>query len=139
MRKAKLKRGAKPPKTKHRARRKSGGPAHTVRKTRARVRAARRPDDADAFLPDPGEGPARAPDELAEVLAENFVASATSGEDQLEDDLEQVLPDEVGGPFVATSAREELADDVDASNPEDATREPLPRAVAGLLRRPRNS
>jgi hypothetical protein len=95
-----------------------------------------RSDDADAFIPDPSEGPARTRDALAEVLAEDFVESATRGNDVLEDDFERVLSDEVGGPFVLTDADTELADDLDASNPADAEAEPLPRAIAGLIQRP---
>lgn len=100
---------------------------------------APRPDDGDAFIPDPGDGPARATDDLAEMLAEDYVAAATGEDDALDIDLDAVVSDEVGGPFVTTTAAEELADDVDESNPSDATREPLPRAVAGLARRPRDS
>lgn len=96
-----------------------------------------RSDDANAFFPDPGEGPARTRDDLAEALAEDFVATATSGNDTLEDDLERALPEELGGPFVVTRARDELAFDVDASNPPDATVEPVPRSNAGLVQRQR--
>jgi hypothetical protein len=99
----------------------------------------RRSDDADAFLPDPSDdGPARSNDDLAEVLAEDFLESATRGNDVYEDDdLERPLPDEVGGPFVVTDADQELADDVDESNPADAEPAPRPTAVGGLARRPR--
>jgi hypothetical protein len=100
------------------------------------LRSSRRSDDADAFIRDPGEGPARTSDALAEVLAEDFLESATSGNDVLEDDLDRTLPEEVGGPFVITRANEELADGVDASNPADAKREPIPTAVSGLFQRP---
>jgi hypothetical protein len=99
---------------------------------------ARRTDDADAFIPDPSDdGPARSSDDLAEVLAEDFLESATRGNDVYEDELERSLPDEVGGPFVVTDADDELADDVDASNPADAEPAGRPRAVAGLVQRPR--
>src|SRR5688500_5679376 len=51
------------------------------------VRPSRRSDSADAFFPDPQEGgPSRAPDDLAETLAEDFVASATSG-DNVDDEV----------------------------------------------------
>jgi hypothetical protein len=98
---------------------------------------ARRSDDAEAFLPDPSDdGPARSSDDLAEVLAEDFLESATRGNDVFEDEVGRTLPDEVGGPFVVTEADEELADDVDESNPIDAEPAPRPRAVAGLVQRP---
>lgn len=80
-------------------------------------------DDDRAFL----GGKSRAHDSLAENLGEEFVASATSGEETGEEDLNAVVAEENGGPFVVTSAGEEMADDVDGSNPEDATREPFPR------------
>jgi hypothetical protein len=92
--------------------------------------STRRHDDADAFIPDPKGGPGRVSDELAETLAEDFVEAATSGEGPGDDSLDAAAPEEIGGPFVPTSATEELADDTDASNPDDATREPLPRATA---------
>ena len=97
-----------------------------------------RTDTADAFMPDPGEGPARIRDDLAEVLAEDFVRSATSGEDVDDEVMEQVVPEEYGGPFVESSADEEFAEGTDESNPVDALPEPLPRAVHGLSTRQRS-
>lgn len=76
-------------------------------------------DNPDGFLQGMTSG-----DPLAEELGEHFVRTAVSGEDDAEDDEE--TPEERGGPFVETSARTELADGTDASNPEDATREPFP-------------
>jgi hypothetical protein len=100
---------------------------------------AHRSDDADAFLPDPSDdGPARSNDDLAEVLAEDFLESATRGNDVYEDDLERELPDEVGGPFIVTESDEELADDIDESNPLDAEPAPRPRAVGRILQRPKD-
>jgi len=111
----------------------------TAKTGKTRTKRPQRTDDGNAFIPDPGEGPAHANDELAELLAEDYLAAATGGDDALDDDLEAVVSDEVGGAFVTTTAAEELADDVDESNPSDATREPRPLAVAGLARRPRDS
>jgi hypothetical protein len=91
-----------------------------------------RADTADAFIRNPDDGPVNVDDDLAETLAEEFVHSATSGEDQTEAALDQMVPEEIGGPFVETSGEDEFADDVDGSNPEDAEAEPLPRAVNGL-------
>jgi hypothetical protein len=99
--------------------------------------ATGRSDTADAFVRDPEGGPARAPDDLAEALAEDFVLSATSGEDADDEVLEEVVPEEVGGPFVETDAEEEFATEPDASNPPDAEREPLPRPIRGLIEKPR--
>jgi hypothetical protein len=85
-----------------------------------------RADDADAFFPDPGGGRARVSDDLAEALAEGYVASATSAEDQLEEGHEQAVEEEIGGPFVPSTAGREFADDVDASNPPRSRRAPFP-------------
>jgi hypothetical protein len=90
-----------------------------------------RSDSADAFIADPGDGPAAVPDDLAEILAEDFVRSITTGE-YSDEALEEVVDEEIGGPFVTTSAREEFAEGTDESNPADAEAEPLPRAVGGL-------
>jgi len=94
-----------------------------------------RPDDANAFLPDPDGGPAHTDDDLAESLAEEFLDAATSGA-EAEEELNAVIPEELGGPFVETSAAEEFANDVDDMNPIDAEPEPLPRPVAGLVSLP---
>jgi hypothetical protein len=83
-------------------------------------------DNGDAFLPDPRRGSAPVRDTLAELVGEEFVSSATAGEEAYEDQRNEVTLDELGGPFVEVSAEEELAVDHDASNPEDATREPFP-------------
>jgi hypothetical protein len=95
-----------------------------------------RPDDANAFVPDPAGGPARAPDDLAEELAEEYIEAATSGEDADEQELDASVPEEIGGPFVETTAEEELAASSDESNPPDAKREPLPRPNAGVIAEP---
>jgi hypothetical protein len=94
-----------------------------------------RPDSGDAFIADPGDGRARTSDDLAEALAEDFLRSATSGEYGGEP-LGDVVAEEMGGPFIETDARKEFADDVDESNPLDATAEPLPRAVGWLAQPP---
>jgi hypothetical protein len=91
-----------------------------------------RSDDGNAFMPDPGDGPARIRDDLAENLAEDYVQAATQGM-EVEEDHDQIVPEEIGGPFVETTAADEFAHDTDEANPEDAAREPLPRPVAGLV------
>lgn len=92
----------------------------------------RRMDDGEAFLPDPqAGGPARSRDDLAEMMAEDFVASASSGEEQGENERDRIVAEELGGPFVQSTAEEELADDVDGNNPVDAEAEPFPRAIGG--------
>jgi hypothetical protein len=91
-----------------------------------------RSDDGNAFMPDPEDGPARIRDDLAENLAEDYVQAATQGM-EVEEDHDQIVPEEIGGPFVETTAADEFAHDTDEANPEDASREPLPRPVAGLV------
>ena len=91
-----------------------------------------RTDDANAFMPDPEGGPATIADDLAENLAEEYLQAATQGSDA-EEDLDQVVPEEIGGPFIETSAAEEFAHDTDEANPLEAEAEPLPRPVAGLI------
>jgi hypothetical protein len=83
-------------------------------------------------MPDPEGGPAQIADDLAENLAEEYLQAATQGNDA-EEDMDQVVPEEIGGPFVETSAAEEFAHDTDEANPLEAEAEPLPRPVAGLI------
>lgn len=94
-----------------------------------------RKDSGHAFLPDMGEGRALVKDDLAEELAEEFLRSATSAEESLPDLLEAEQTEEVGGPFVTTSGKEEFARGTDASNPRGAEREAFPRANGGPRRR----
>ena len=56
--------------------------------TAPRMRAHPRSDSGFAFIPDPGSGPARTSVDLAESLAEHFVASAT-GAQEVDDGDEQ--------------------------------------------------
>ena len=94
--------------------------------------ARQRSDDANAFMPDPEDGPARISDDLAEDLAEDYLQAATQGM-EVEEVHDQIVPEEIGGPFVETTAADEFAHDTDEANPEDASREPLPHPVAGLV------
>jgi hypothetical protein len=88
-----------------------------------KLRAASRPRDADvAFL-----SGFRTGDPLAEELGEAFLQSATSGEESEAERRERILPEEEGGPFVRTRARQEFAYEFDESNIAEATREPLPK------------
>jgi phosphoenolpyruvate synthase/pyruvate phosphate dikinase len=96
----------------------------TVRQSRGRS------DDGNAFLPDPTEGNRSATDvDLAEELAEAFVAGATSNDDVASNEREAVLTEEIGGPFLTEATSDEVALGTDASNPSDATREPFPTAM----------
>jgi len=97
-----------------------------ARELLAKARETRNDDDSPenmhAFLK-----AARAGEPLAQELGENFVATVTSGEGQESDRHDQITPDEVGGPFVVTTAGEEFATGTDESNIPEAMREPLPR------------
>ncbi len=64
---------------------------------------------------------------LARELGEGFIEGATAAEDSDIERRDRVTPDELGGPFVVTSAGEEFAPGTDESNTADALREPLPR------------
>jgi hypothetical protein len=82
----------------------------TKKSAASALAAAHRSDEGTAFLPDPYDGagaPARTGDAFAETLAEEFVSSATYGEETGGDDFNQVQTEELGGPFTETSAQEE--------------------------------
>jgi hypothetical protein len=96
-----------------------------------------RSDDGNAFIPDPEGGPARTTDDLAETLAEGFVQGATQDEDGEDAALDGLVPEEIGGPFVESSAATEFADGIDDSNPADAKREAMPRPVGSLSQHPK--
>jgi hypothetical protein len=69
---------------------------------------------------------ARSSDDLAEALGEQFIEGATTGEGAAEEDLDQEVPEERGGPFVRSNAGTEFAEGTDRSNPKGAKREPFP-------------
>jgi hypothetical protein len=76
-------------------------PKHPHRAVRKWTATSTRPDDGNAFLPDPADGgPARVVDDLAEVLAEEFVQAATSAEEVSEDVRDEFVSEEIGGPFL---------------------------------------
>ena len=117
--------------------------AATNAKARRAKKPAQRPEGTHekALLRDDlgkEDGPARereqpeefirgaAADDLAEELGEEFVQSATSGEQAAQDIRDEEVPEESGGPFVETSGRSEFAYGTDASNPKDAEPAPFP-------------
>src|SRR4051812_50107707 len=89
----------------------------------------RRADTADAFMPDPEDGPARIDDDLAENLAEDFLQAATSGEDQ--DGTHGMVPEEIGGPFIETTGEDEFAAGGGGTQPDGRTPEPRTRRGGG--------
>jgi hypothetical protein len=80
-------------------------------------------DRDDAFIGRTG----RSKDDLAEVMGETWVETATSGEDENEEVFNQGVPEDEGGPFVTTTAGQEFAEGTDASNPKRSKREPFPK------------
>jgi hypothetical protein len=79
--------------------------------------------DEDSFLR------ARFPDDdLAQEIGEAAVVTLTSGADAFADDVEALVDEEAGGPFVETSGSVEFAGGTDESNIAEATREPIPLA-----------
>ncbi|MGH7268972.1 MAG: hypothetical protein ACREJ3_00960 [Polyangiaceae bacterium] len=90
---------------------------------------SKRADDGNAFLPDPGSGPARTDDDLAESLAEDFVVAATSAEEAGADVRDALFSEEIGGPFLEVAASDQFDLAPDASNPVGAEKEPFPRAM----------
>jgi hypothetical protein len=91
-------------------------------KLRGETGHSRSEDDARAFMTR-----AKSSDAFAEELGEEFVETATSGEDEAEDVFNQTVPEDAGGPFVETSGKQEFAHGTDASNIKGATREPFPK------------
>lgn len=95
------------------------------RTTRPKKRLAGRIESAPLLdeLPEASIGR----DELSEALAEAAIAHATGADHPEEALRDQVVEEDEGGPFVITAGRKEFAPGTDASNPEDAFREPLPK------------
>lgn len=70
-----------------------------------------RKDGGRAFLPDSNGGhTSHTRDTLAESLAETYLASATSGEEQAEDVMNELVGEELGGPFVEDGEPEDTED-----------------------------
>lgn len=67
----------------------------------------KRPDTADAFLPDTVEEHKPIPSWDAESFAEEFIASATAAEPVQEDARDEVVDEEQGGPFLIEDDSEE--------------------------------
>lgn len=85
-------------------------------------KSGRHSDDDRAFV-----GKRHSSDDLAESLAEDAVSAMTTGEDAPTGTSDSEVPEDVGGPFVETTAGEEFAEGTDASNPRGAKREPFPK------------
>jgi hypothetical protein len=59
-----------------------------------------RRDGGAAFIPEPIAGEVHTNDDLAENLAEFYLQSATSGEEQGEERFNEFVTEELGGPFI---------------------------------------
>jgi hypothetical protein len=116
--KAKAKAVAKP------AVRRRDRPGHIDPKYGQELRKHSEPPEPD---PESFFGGPHATDDLSEEMGEEVVSTATTGEYEAEQVREQDVPEEVGGPFVETTGREEFGHGTDPSNPKGATREPFPR------------
>ena len=99
-------------------------PGHIDPKYARELRTHSEPPEAD---PESFFGGPHAKDDLSEEMGEEVVATATTGEYEAEEVREQEVSEEVGGPFVETTGREEFGHGTDPSNPKGATREPFPR------------
>jgi hypothetical protein len=94
--------------------------------------AHHRSDDGCAFMPDPAEGPARhSANALGNMLAREFLESATAGEEAMEDERGAMEIEELGGPFTASTNGEEFAYGADESNPAETTAEAFPTTRSG--------
>lgn len=82
-------------------------------------------DNPELALPEPLLAP---DDDLGEELAEEYLISATSGEQAAEDIRNQETPEENGGPFIETTSAQEI--DYEDDEPEDSEAEPFPTATA---------
>jgi hypothetical protein len=71
------------------------------------IRPKTRKDDANAFITEADQATGTR-DDLAEHLAEEFLRSASSGEDMEEDARDEVLAEEIGGPFIESGPEEEF-------------------------------
>jgi len=101
-----------------------------VHMSRNLKRAAERSDAADAFVPEPGGRSGPVDDDLAEYLGEIFVATATGADDGGGVLQDEVVVEELGGPFVETDAGDEFgASSRDRSIHEPGAPEAFPTAV----------
>lgn len=98
-----------------------------------KIRPERRSDPGGAFFPEPDNGPVVANDALAENMGQEFLTSATSGEEATPDDHDAVQPEEEGGPFIETTADEELG--IEDDEDEEQTQPTMPGSGGRKVRR----
>lgn len=85
-----------------------------------------------AFVPDPSDGTGRVADEFAEALAESYLATALSGEEQASETLDHFVVEELGGPFIDEDNSPDLLRDGLPASPETRNR---PHASTNARRR----
>jgi hypothetical protein len=98
----------------------------------------KRSDGADAFIPESAQSSGTT-DDLAELLAEQYLRSA-GGDETEEDTRDEVVPEELGGPFVETASNVEFGRTRSTGTRSvkrkraatDPLRSPLPQAVGAL-------
>jgi hypothetical protein len=89
-----------------------------------------RSDTANAFIPVPEQHGGPVDDDLAEYLGENFLTSATGGDDSGDALQDEVVVEELGGPFVETDADSEFGASRTASATDETVEvEAFPTAV----------
>ncbi len=77
----------------------------------------RRLDDADAFVPDAVSERRPIPADDAESFAEEFIASALTGEPVMQDAADEVVDEEQGGPFILLDDEAKLPHREDDEDP----------------------
>jgi hypothetical protein len=77
----------------------------------------------EAFIPDPNRTHQPVPDDLAEYLGESFVAAAVTGDDVATETQNELVPEELGGPFVDTDVRAVFAENINLAMQMDAEEE----------------
>jgi hypothetical protein len=82
-----------------RKRKDGSGKAADVRTQRERPEPDREREEPETLIPGAEK------DDLAEELGEESVEAATSGQTTAEDNLNEEVPEETGGPFVETSSQ----------------------------------
>ena len=98
--------------------------------SRKKKRAVERSDAADAFVPEPDGRSGPVNDDLAEYLGEIFVANATGSDDGGGVLQEDVVLEELGGPFIETAAGDEFGTTRRARSPEEpGAPEAFPTAI----------
>jgi len=89
----------------------------------------KREDSADAFLRDPEGGRASTSDEVAEGMAEDFLRSATSGEEVWDERGDEPLPEEIEGLFVADTGDEDEENEEEGESLESLAEANRPRVA----------